>query len=155
MLQRRTPMKRGGFARKAPAPFDRPERAPLPAYKLARPCPVARIEPEARPQPKFAYVRSQKLREAYRLIPCQHCGADDGTVCCAHSNHAEHGKGKSIKASDDCAASLCFTCHSMLDQGSSLSRAERAAMFMAARIKTVALLVLRGHWPADVPVPPV
>jgi hypothetical protein len=155
MLQRRSPLKRTGFARKAPAPYQRPERPPLPAYTLARPCAAARIEPTARPVPKREYIRSASLREAYRLIPCQHCGIDDGTVCCAHSNHAEHGKGKSIKASDDCAASLCFTCHSMLDQGSRLTRAERAAMFLAARMKTVALLVLLGHWPDDIPVPTI
>lgn len=154
-LQRRAPMKRTGFARKGPVPHVRPERAPLVLYQLARPCPAAQISDEARPVPKTGYVRSEALREAYRLIPCQHCGKDDGTVCCAHSNHGQHGKGKSIKASDDCAASLCSTCHELLDSLKTLSRAERAAMFLAARRKTVALLVHHGHWPKDIPVPTI
>lgn len=102
---------------------------------------------------KFAYVRSKPLLQACRAIPCQHCGCDDGTVCAAHSNQSQHGKGKSIKASDIYVASLCFTCHSELDQGSRLSRDERVEMWMTAHRKTVRLLLARGLWPADVPVP--
>lgn len=67
--------------------------------------------------PKRKYIRSPALMKLYRAIPCQNCGADDGTVCGAHSNWAEHGKGRGIKASDDKCASLCFTCHSALDTG--------------------------------------
>ncbi len=103
--------------------------------------------------PKFAYVRSKALLEACRLIPCQHCGCDDGTVCAAHSNQAQHGKGKSIKASDVFVAALCFRCHSTLDQGSHLTRNEREAMWGDAHRKTVRLLLARGLWPITVPVP--
>lgn len=103
--------------------------------------------------PKRQYVRSPALMKAYRLIPCQHCGRDDGTVCGAHSNQGEHGKGKAIKADDNRCASLCFLCHALLDQGSRLSKAERLAMWAAAHIKTVRELCKRGLWPAGVPVP--
>lgn len=102
---------------------------------------------------KFDYVRSKPLLKACRLIPCQNCEADDGTVCAAHSNQAQHGKGKSIKASDQFVASLCFRCHSALDQGSHLSRDERVEMWTAAHRKTVRLLLARGLWPDAVPVP--
>lgn len=104
---------------------------------------------------KFAYHRSKPLLQACRAIPCQHCGSDDGTVCAAHSNQAQHGKGKSIKASDQYVASLCFRCHSALDQGSRLSRDERVEMWTAAHRKTVRLLLSLGQWPAAVPVPDI
>lgn len=66
---------------------------------------------------KFNYVRSAKLMEMYRTIPCQICGRIDGTVCGAHSNQQKHGKGRGIKASDIYCASLCSTCHFEIDFG--------------------------------------
>lgn len=102
---------------------------------------------------KFAYVRSKALLQACRALPCQHCGCDDGTVCAAHSNQAQHGKGKSIKASDVFVAALCFRCHSALDQGAHLSREERVAMWFAAWRATVRELLRRGLWPTQIPVP--
>ena len=103
-------------------------------------------------RPKFTYVRSKKLMEAYRAIPCQHCGRDDGTVCGAHSNQAKHGKGRGIKASDIYCASLCSRCHSMLDQGYSMTREEREAMWEKAHSETWPKLVIGGLWPADIPL---
>ena len=103
--------------------------------------------------PKRQYVRSKKLLSAYREIPCQNCGRDDGTVVAAHSNWAEHGKGRGIKASDDRCASLCSRCHSTLDQWFSMSGAEKKAMWLAAHEKTIATLVLMGLWPESVPLP--
>ena len=92
---------------------------------------------------KTEYVRSKALMELYRTIPCQHCGIDDGTVCGAHSNQAKHGKGRGIKASDDKCASLCFRCHMMIDQGRTLSKAEREQIWQDAHDKTVAELIRR------------
>jgi len=104
--------------------------------------------------PKFRYVRSEKLMETYRLIPCQHCGRDDGTVCGAHSNWAVHGHGRSIKASDEFCASLCAACHvPILDQGSHLSRFERQMMWWRAHVKTIRLLLILRLWPAKVQAP--
>lgn len=105
--------------------------------------------------PKTQYVRSKALMKAYRLIPCQHCGRDDGTVCGAHSNLMSDGKGRSIKSSDDKAASMCFKCHSKLDQGSKLSKEERTTMHRDAHVKTVRELVRRGLWPLAIPVPDI
>jgi hypothetical protein len=102
---------------------------------------------------KRAYVRSPALMKAYRLIPCQHCGSDDGTVCGAHSNWAVHGKGKSIKADDNRCASLCSTCHGELDQGSRLTENERKALWWTAHQDTVQELLERRLWPKGVPVP--
>ena len=104
---------------------------------------------------KFTYVRSKPLLQACRQLACQHCGTDDGTVCAAHSNQAQHGKGKSIKASDIYVAALCFRCHTELDQGAPLSRGERVAMWFTAWRATVRELLRRGLWPLTVPVPDI
>lgn len=50
-------------------------------------------------------------------------------------------------------ASLCYRCHSELDQGSFLTRAERETMHEEARIKTQRELIRRDMWPASVPTP--
>lgn len=102
---------------------------------------------------KFKYVRSRKLMQAYRAIPCQHCGVDDGTVCGAHSNQAKHGKARGMKASDIYCASLCHRDHMMIDQGAHMTREARESAWNAAHSKTVAELVSLGLWPDGVPVP--
>lgn len=102
--------------------------------------------------PKHDYVRSKKLLEAAREIPCQHCGADDGTVVAAHTNWGG-GKGRGIKADDNLIASLCFHCHSQLDQGSSMSRLDRHIMWEMAHERTVSKLTKLGLWPDEVPLP--
>jgi hypothetical protein len=107
----------------------------------------------AKPVEKFNYVRWRPLCEAFRLIPCQNCGSENGTVCGAHSNWAVHGKGRNIKASDIYQASLCHTCHSQLDQGSRLSERERKHLWWAAHTKSVPLLIDLGHWPAHIEPP--
>lgn len=153
-LQRRTPMSRGsGFKRQAPVAFVRAERPAVELKPLARPPNYAMSTTVAAPVAKRSYVRSPTLREAYRLIPCQHCGVSDGTVCCAHSNLAIHGKGRSIKASDEFGASLCYACHTALDQGKDMPKHERAAMWLEAHVKSVALLVKLGHWPKHIAPP--
>lgn len=109
--------------------------------------------------PKRGVVRSKALREAYRLIPCQWpvgdlaCGLEDGTVCCAHSNWGEHGKGGAMKADDSRAAGLCFRHHTALDQGKDLTGEQKRACFDIAHRRSVLLLVERGLWPKDVAVP--
>ncbi len=154
MLKRTAPMKRTAFASKGWPPMDR-ERAirAMPSVDPSRfrlPQPVSG---EVAAQPKATYIRSKALREAYRLIPCQACGANDGTVVCAHANEGTYGKGLAIKACDTRGASLCFTCHSRLDQGSDMTRDERRAFWLAAHLKTIPALVAAGHWPKDIQVP--
>lgn len=103
--------------------------------------------------PKTNYVRSPSLMKAYRAIPCQHCGRDDGTVCGAHANSGIFGKGMGIKSSDVYAASLCSTCHSELDQGKAWTKEERLTMWWIAHRRTVRELVQRGLWPKRIEVP--
>jgi len=88
--------------------------------------------------------RSRPLLNACRELPCQHCGTIDGTVIAAHSNQLRDGKGRGLKAHDYRVASLCYTCHMELDQGSNLSKQERIDMFEEAHRKTIGLLIERG-----------
>lgn len=156
-MMRRTPMKRTSFKPKAVMPAPRLHRQTVRvAHRLTRkPNYLISADPAAAVV-KHDYVRSPKLMAAYRAIPCQHCGRDDGTVCGAHANWAIFGKGGSIKADDNRAASLCAHCHvPILDQGAELTRDERKAMFWAAHVKTVLELLARSLWPAGIPVPDI
>jgi hypothetical protein len=105
--------------------------------------------------PKRQPIRSKQLLENCRLIPCQHSGVQDGTVCAAHSNWAEHGKGKGQKADDNRVAALSFHVHQELDQGKNWTRAERRAVWWRAHCNTVRELLRRGLWPANVPIPDI
>ena len=87
--------------------------------------------------------RNKKLLEIVRQAPCQHCGIEDGTVVAAHSNQLRDGKGRGIKAHDYRIASLCYRCHSDLDQGSKMSKQERVEMFEEAHRKTIGELFER------------
>ena len=102
--------------------------------------------------PKHEYVRSNQLLRNAREIPCQHCGADDGTVVAAHTNW-QGGKGRGIKADDNLIASLCYRCHGEIDQGSKLDKRQRQTLWVNAHDKTVKKLMALGLWPVDVPIP--
>ena len=94
--------------------------------------------------PKTKYLRDKKRLEACRNLPCQHCGAEDGTVVAAHSNEGIHGKGRGIKASDEFVAALCFTCHANIDQGR-MSKEDRTQIWHNAHVKTIE--ILNAHIP--------
>lgn len=88
--------------------------------------------------------RSQKLLDACRELPCQLCGAEDGTVCAAHSNQLRDGKGRGIKAQDFRVASLCFKCHAEIDQGTQFSKEYRIERWEEAHRKTIGALFENG-----------
>ena len=88
--------------------------------------------------------RNKKLLEYARQLPCQHCGIQDGTVVAAHSNQLRDGKGRGLKSHDYRIASLCFSCHSNLDQGQVLSKSERVQMFEDAHRSTIGEFFERG-----------
>lgn len=89
--------------------------------------------------------RNKNLLEACRYLSCQHCGRDDGTVVAAHSNQLRDGKGRGIKASDYRVASLCFACHTELDQGKNMSKQERIDMWEDAHRSTIGQLFEREY----------
>jgi len=88
--------------------------------------------------------RNKKLLEIARLLPCQICGIEDGTVVAAHSNQLRDGKGRGLKASDFRIASLCFRCHAEADTSSTLSKVARIEMWEQAHRATIGELFERG-----------
>jgi len=78
--------------------------------------------------------RSKKLLELCRQLPCQVCGRNNGTVVAAHRNE---GKGMGLKVSDALVCSMCFECHSEMDNGKSLTKDERRDMWNRAFINTM------------------
>lgn len=154
---RRTPLKRTNWPRKPLAAqvrdvVDVEDKAPAKVVTLHRAV-MVRVPTDVVAVPKHRYVRSKKLMQAYREIPCQNCGIADGTVCGAHSNWLAHHKGKSVKADDNRCASLCNKCHTLLDQGSTMTKAERLEVWTAAHKRTVKRLLQIGLWPKEVPLP--
>lgn len=142
-------LRRTGFRR-----FERVKPAPAPLRPVERSGTYAANDGPLVQVVKHDYIRSDALMKAYRLIPCQHCGRSDGTVCGAHSNWAIHGKGGAIKGDDNRCASLCAACHvPLLDQGSKLSRIQRQMMWWTAHVRTVRELLCRELWPTKVPIP--
>lgn len=89
--------------------------------------------------------RNKKILEIVRESPCQHCGAEDGTVVAAHSNQLRDGKGRSIKAADYRIAALCHRCHHEIDQGSKFSKMERIIFWEEAHRKTIGWLFDNDH----------
>ena len=94
---------------------------------------------------KQRMYRNQKLLQAVRECPCQHCGAKDGTVVAAHSNQMRDGKGRGLKAHDYRIAALCFKCHYEIDQGKDLSRTERLNIWENAHRATIGWLFENDH----------
>ena len=72
-------------------------------------------------------MRSPKRLAEIRKLPCVRCGNPNSQA--AHSNSAKHGKGRSIKASDEFTISLCFKCHAAFDRFELGNRAESEEMF--------------------------
>jgi hypothetical protein len=100
---------------------------------------------------KHKYIRSPKLLKSVASLDCQHCGSGQ-MVQAAHTNWGG-GKGRGVKANDNLVAALCLSCHYAIDQGKDLSKEERQAMWQAAHHRTVDLLVAKGEWPTNVPIP--
>lgn len=100
--------------------------------------------------PKFNYFRSTKHLKNVASLPCQNCYIEDQSQA-AHSNWAEHGKGRGIKASDEFTTALCQACHKELDQGARLSKEQRRMLWQMAYQKTVVNLKNQGKWPDHLP----
>ena len=72
-------------------------------------------------------MRSPRRLAEIRKLPCVRCGNLNSQA--AHSNSAKHGKGRSIKASDQFTIPLCAICHAAFDRFELGNRAESEAMF--------------------------
>lgn len=103
---------------------------------------------------KFPYWRSKQHLKNVASLPCQNCGLE-GETQAAHSNLAIHGKGRSLKASDEFTVALCFACHYDLDAGHRLTKDEKHQMYFKALRNTWLELLERDLVVVDVPVPKV
>lgn len=101
---------------------------------------------------KFKYWRSKKHLQNVASLPCQNCGLE-GQTQAAHSNMATHGKGRSIRSSDQFTAALCFACHHELDAGHNLTKAQKQKMFIDALNSTWYELMKRDLVVLDTPNP--
>jgi hypothetical protein len=99
-------------------------------------------------RPKFNYFRSRKHLMNVAELPCQNCYIE-GQTQAAHSNWAEHGKARGLKASDEFTAALCQKCHTELDQGARLNKEQRRMLWQMAYAKTVNKLKASGKWPKE------
>ena len=79
-------------------------------------------------------MRSPKRLAEIRKLPCVRCGNPNSQA--AHSNSAKHGKGRSIKSSDQFTIPLCHSCHAAFDRFELGNRAESEAMFEKWLVKT-------------------
>ena len=96
--------------------------------------------------PKFNYFRSVKHLKNVASLPCQICYVE-GMTQASHSNQAVHGKGRSLRASDEFTAAICMEHHYEIDQGSNLTKQQRVDMWNEAYQKTVNRLKEQNLWP--------
>lgn len=85
-------------------------------------------------------MRSPKRLAEIRKLPCVRCGNPNSQA--AHSNSAKHGKGRSIKASDQFTVSLCFKCHAAFDRFELGNRVESEEMFDQWLVRVNRMLVM-------------
>jgi hypothetical protein len=88
----------------------------------------------------WRYMRDAKRLAAIRKLPCIRCGNPNSQA--AHSNSAKHGKGRSIKASDELTVPLCHSCHFRFDTFQLGNRAESEAMFDQWLVRVNRMLVM-------------
>lgn len=88
-------------------------------------------------------MRSPKRLAEIRKLPCVRCGNLNSQA--AHSNSAKHGKGRSIKASDQFTIPLCAICHAAFDRFELGNRAESEAMFEKWLVRVNRMLVMEDR----------
>ena len=95
------------------------------------------------------YRNRALLDLAHKLHDCPLCQrySIDGLEP-AHSNQGKHGKGMSIKASDNFHAAVCHDCHMLLDNGM-LNREDAKDMWVMAYDATMLEYFKRGWLRVD------
>ena len=88
-------------------------------------------------------MRSPKRLAEIRKLPCVRCGNPNSQA--AHSNSAKHGKGRSIKASDEFTVPLCHSCHSQFDQYKLGNREQSEKLFEQWLVKTELMMSKRDE----------
>lgn len=94
----------------------------------------------------MSMYRSPKLLAMAKEAPvCFGCQATNvGQVVAAHSNQLRDGKAKAMKADDFRIAYLCHACHSEIDQGAKMTKAERVSFWEDAHRNSIGWLFKSG-----------
>ncbi len=129
-LKRKTPLRATGF-RRTPQAFageDRLSSAILARQSTLQRAPIKRRAPKKRPGHEPKYLAACRGESCYLQIPgvCRGACERDSVVPC-HANWSDYGKGMGIKAPDIYTVPGCARCHACLDQGMSLTKAEKKA----------------------------
>ena len=86
---------------------------------------------------KVPMIRSDDIRKAAEGETCTWPGCDSTYgVVLAHSNMSIHGKAAKLKAHDCFASFLCYFHHSLYDNDTGMSTADKEWHFMRAMSKT-------------------
>jgi hypothetical protein len=115
-LERKSPMKRTGFARKPGSPFSSFANAKT-AMKRTEMKKRAKRKPTVAEGSK--YIDACRGEECYLRVPGVCCSlgwAHESVVDC-HSNQSKHGKGAGLKAKHEFTVPGCAPCHFWLDRG--------------------------------------
>jgi hypothetical protein len=122
-------MRRTGFAKRVYQPAPSPPLKPIEGQRGV----IVKAGDAVNASPKAVILRSEAYRRWVAELPCICCGIE-GYSNCSHSNLAEHGKGKSMKASDENSFALCVAhgghqgCHALFDAGLDYTKDERNAL---------------------------
>lgn len=120
-MKRSAPMKRTGFKRKEPEPFELADRKTT----LKRSAMKSRIK-KPTVEEGSKYLAACRGEQCYLRVQ-EHCHYSPETVVPCHSNQSKHGKGMGLKAKHEYTVPGCMACHAWLDQGPALREEKVAA----------------------------
>lgn len=115
MLKRSAPLTRK-------TPMSRVSRASTPLSRS----PTKRRAPKKRAGHEPKYLAACRGEPCFLQIPGV-CRGERDTVVPCHANWSDYGKGMGIKAPDIYTVPGCARCHACLDQGVTLTKAEKKA----------------------------
>lgn len=130
-LTRKTPLRATAF-RRTPQPFAGVDRitsgssATLARQSTLQRAAIKRRAPKKRAGHEPKYLAACRGERCYLQIPGVCRGEVESVVPC-HANWSGYGKGMGIKAPDIYTVPGCARCHACLDQGVTLTKAEKKA----------------------------
>lgn len=121
-LTRKTPLRATGFR------LSSGSSSTLTRQPTLQRAAIKRRAPKKRPGHEPKYLAACRGEPCYLQIPgvCRGACERDTVVAC-HANWSDYGKGMGIKAPDIYTVPGCARCHACLDQGMTLTKAEKKA----------------------------
>lgn len=119
-LKRKTPLSAGG------ARFFSGTGATLTRQSTLQRAAIKRRAPKKRAGHEPKYLAACRGEPCFLQIPGV-CRGERDTVVPCHANWSDYGKGMGIKAPDIYTVPGCARCHACLDQGMTLTKAEKRA----------------------------